>query len=101
VPRGSNVVSARWAFTWKGDKRGCVIQLKVRLIARGFSEVHSVDFMETYSPTTEALRVKTVVAVTVERDWKVRQPDVKQASIRIDLDSDVYIKLSEGTRVVQ
>ena len=68
VPRGSNVVSARWVFTWKVDKAGCVIKPKSRLVARGFSQVHTVDSMETYPPTPEALCVKTVVAVAVELD---------------------------------
>ena len=63
VPRGSNVVSARWVFTWNVDKAGCVIKPKARLVARGFSQVHTVDFMETYSPTPEALCVKTVVTI--------------------------------------
>ena len=81
-PRGSNVVSARWVFTWKVDKAGCVIKPKVRLVARGFSQVHTIDFMETYSPTPEALCVKTVVAVAVERDWELRQLDVKQVFFR-------------------
>ena len=69
VPRGSNVVSARWVFTWKIDKAGCAIKPKARLVARGFSQVHIVHFMETYSPTPEALCVKTGVTIAVERDW--------------------------------
>ena len=98
VSRGSNVVSARRVFfTWKVDKAGCVMKLKARLVARGFSQVHTVDFMETYSPTPEALCVKTVVAVVaVERDWELRQLDVKQALIQADLDYDVYTKLPDG-----
>ena len=36
VPRGSNVVSARWVFTWKVDKAGCVIKPKASLAGRGF-----------------------------------------------------------------
>ena len=51
VPRGSNVASTHWVFTWKVDKGGCVIKPKARPVARGFSQVHTVDFMETYSPT--------------------------------------------------
>ena len=47
VHRGSNIISACWIFTWKVDKAGCVIKLKARLAARGFSRVHTVDFMET------------------------------------------------------
>ena len=36
-----------------------------------------IDSMETYSPTPEALYVKNVVAVVVERDWELHQLDVK------------------------
>ena len=94
VPRGSNVVSACWVFTWKVDKAGCVIKPKARLVARGFSQVHTVDFMETYSPTPKALSVKTAVAVAVERDWELRQLDV--AFIQADLDYGVSMKLPDG-----
>ena len=96
VPRGSNVVSARWVFTWKVDKADCVIKPKARLVARGFSQVHTVEFMETYSPTLETLCVKTGVAAAVERDWELRQVDVKQAFVQADLDYDVYMKLPDG-----
>ena len=51
--------------------------------------------METYSPNPEALCVKTVVAVAVERDWELRQLDVKQYFIQADLDYDVYMKLPD------
>ena len=54
--------------------------------------MHTVDFMETYSPTPKALCVKTVVAVTVEREWELRQLDVKQAFIQADMDYDVFRK---------
>ena len=98
-----NVLSIHWVFTWKVDKDGCVIKSKARLVARGFSQVHTVDFMETYSPTPEALYVKTVVAVAIERDWELRRVDVKQAFSQADLDYNVYMKLpmAVGTRGVR
>ena len=37
-----------------------------------------------------------MVAVAVERDWELRQLDVKQAFIQADLDHDVYMKLPDG-----
>ena len=80
----------------KSTKQVCVIKVKARLVARGFNQVHTVDFMETYSPIPEALCVKTVVTVAVERDWELRQLDVKQAFIEADLDYDVYMKLPDG-----
>ena len=52
--------------------------------------------METYSPTPEALCVKTMVDVAVERDWELRQLDVKQAFIQANLDYDVYMTLPDS-----
>ena len=47
VPNGVNVVSARWLFAWKVDEDGNIVKPKARLVARGFSQVHTVDFLET------------------------------------------------------
>ena len=58
VPDSVNVVSARWVFAWKVDKDGNVVKPnKVRLVARAFSQVHTVDFLETYVPTPAASSV--------------------------------------------
>ena len=69
VPDGVNVVSARWVFIWKVDKDGNIVKPKARLVARGFSQVHTVDFLETYAPTPTASSVKLLVAIAVKTDW--------------------------------
>ena len=96
VPDGVNVASARWVFAWKVDKDGNVVKPKARLVARGFSQVHTVDFLETYAPTPAASSVKLLVAVAVENDWELRQLDVKQAFIKANLGFYVFIKLPDG-----
>ena len=58
VPDGANVVSARWVFAWQVDKDGKIVKPKARLAARGFSQVHIVDFLETYALTPAASSVK-------------------------------------------
>ena len=83
VPDGVNVVSARWVFAWKVDRDDNIVKLKARLVARGFSQVHTVDFLETYAPTPAASSVKLLVAISVKNDWVLRQLDVKQASFRL------------------
>ena len=67
------------------DKDGNVVKPKARLVARGFSQVHTVDFLEAYAPTPAASSVKLLVAVAVENDWELRQLDVKQAFIKANL----------------
>ena len=44
VPDGVNVVSARWVFAWKVDKDGNIVKPKASLVARGFSQVHTVQY---------------------------------------------------------
>ena len=61
---------------------------KARLVARGFSQVHTVDFLETYAPTPAASSVKN--------DWELRQLGVKQAFIQADLDFNVFLKNPDG-----
>ena len=69
VPGGVNVVSARWMFAWKIDKDGNIVKPKARQIARCFSQVHTVVFLETYAPTPAASSVKLLVAISVKNDW--------------------------------
>ena len=96
VPDGVNVVSDRWVFAWKVDKDGNIVKPKARLVARGFSQVHIVDFLETYAPTLAASSVKLLVAIAVKNDWELRQLDVKQAFIQADLDFNVFMKFPDS-----
>ena len=60
VSDGVSVVSARWVFAWKVDTDGNIVKPKARLVARDFSQVHTVDFLKTYAPTPAASSVKTI-----------------------------------------
>ena len=96
VPDGVNVISALWVFAWKIDKDGNIVQPKARLVGRGFSQVHTVDFFETYVPTPAASSAKLLVANAVKNDRELRRLDVKQAFIQADLDFNVFMKLPDG-----
>ena len=58
VPDGVKGVNARWVFAWEVDKDGNIVKPKARLVARGFSQVRTVDFLEIYAPTPAASSVK-------------------------------------------
>ena len=64
LSKNANVVSGLWIRNWKTDDRGNVIKPKSRMVARGFDQIHNVDFSETFVPTPSASTVKiAVVAV--------------------------------------
>ena len=70
VPDGVNVVSARWVLARNVDKDGNIVKPKARLVARSFSQIHTVDFLETHASTPAASRVKLLVAIAVKNDWE-------------------------------
>ena len=49
-----NVVKNRWVFKPKTDAYGNVIRFKARLPGKGYSQVHWVDFDDTYAPVADS-----------------------------------------------
>ena len=58
--------------------------------------MHTIDFIKVYLPTPEAFCVKTVMAVAIERDGKLRQLAVKETFIQANVDYNMYMKLPDG-----
>ena len=50
-PAGANLVSTKWVFTIKTKADGTIERFKARLVARGFSQIHSQDYSDTFAPT--------------------------------------------------
>jgi hypothetical protein len=52
-PRGQNVVACKWVFRIKKDAAGQIKCYKVRLVAKGFTQVFGVNYYETFAPVTK------------------------------------------------
>ena len=50
APKGRKVVGSRWVRTYKGDGHVSCSKTKSRGVAKGFTQVHYVDYRETTSP---------------------------------------------------
>ncbi|GKF32449.1 ribonuclease H-like domain-containing protein, partial [Tanacetum coccineum] len=46
---------------------------------------HGVDFDETFSPVVKPATIRTVLSLTVSRQWPIHQLDVKNAFLNGDL----------------
>ncbi|CAM9820731.1 unnamed protein product, partial [Ascophyllum nodosum] len=96
LPNNVNIVTGKWVRNWKTDERGNVNKPKSRMAARGFNQIHDVDFSETFAPTPSAARAKIAVAIANEKDWLLRHLDMKQAFIEARLDEAEYLRLPAG-----
>ncbi|XP_042969120.1 uncharacterized mitochondrial protein AtMg00820-like [Carya illinoinensis] len=75
----TNVVGCRWIFKIKRRNDGTVKRYKARLMAKGYHQLHGIDFHETYSPVIKPATVRLVLSLAVSSGSCLRQIDIQNA----------------------
>lgn len=65
-------------------------------MAKGFHQVHRIDYNETFSPVVKASTVKVVLSLAVLNQWSLRQIDINNAFLIDYLTEEVYMQQPEG-----
>ena len=65
-------------------------------MAKGFAQVHGVDFHETFAPVAKFTTIRCILAIGAAMDLEIHQMDVKTAFLNGDLDEDIYMVQPEG-----
>jgi hypothetical protein len=99
VPRSEaadkKVVKCRWVYRTKKDGLK-----KSRLVAKGFSQTHGVDYTETFAPVAKFTSVRALLALAANEDMEIHQMDVIAAFLAGDLKEEVYMEQPEGYEVI-
>lgn len=66
------------------------------MVAQGYSQTPGLDYDDTFSPVVRFESISTVLALAVERNWKVHQMDVTTAFLNGKLHDTVNMKQPEG-----
>eukprot|EP00171_Calliarthron_tuberculosum_P021771 IDg21771t1 len=88
---GMHVLPCRYVFKVKKD-----VGPKVRIVAKGFRQVHGVDYNDTYAPVVSLTAVRSFLATVSGMDLECDQMDVVTAFLNGDLDEDIYMEVPEG-----
>ncbi|PKI64636.1 hypothetical protein CRG98_014974 [Punica granatum] len=95
LPEGVNPIGCKWVFKKKIDMDGSVITFKGRLVAKGFRQVHGVDYDEIFSPVAMLKSIRILLAIAAYYDYEIWQIDVKTVFLNGRLLEDVYMTQPE------
>ena len=60
-------------------------RFKARFVAKGYSQVYGLDYVDTFSPVVKHYSLRTVLAIAAAKDLEMIQLDIKTAFLNGDL----------------
>jgi hypothetical protein len=100
LPAGRKAIGSKWVFKIKRIADGSIERYKARLVAQGFSQRPSVNFTETFAPTTKWASLRSIFALAAFEDLELESVDISNAYLNGELkDVEVYMKQPEGFEV--
>ena len=63
IPLGSNLITCKWILVTKWNADGSLNMYKARLVARGFTQVHGLDYFDTFAPTVCLTVIRSMLAI--------------------------------------
>lgn len=95
VPAGRKAVGSKWVFHIKRNSDGHMVRFKVRLVAKGFTQIPGQDFNHTFAPVAHWDAIRTVLAIAASQDLYLRHIDIKTAFLNGPLNEEIYMKQPE------
>jgi hypothetical protein len=93
VPRPKqNVLRTKWVFCNKQDEHGVVTRNKAQLVAKGYAQVASLDFGDTFAPVARLESNRILLAYAAHHSFKLFQMDVQNAFLNEPIKEEVYVE---------
>ena len=73
------IIDSKWVFKIKRNSDGTIARYKARLVARGFTQEHGIDYTETFAPTVKFSTIRVILTLAAYHDYEVEQLDVVTA----------------------
>jgi hypothetical protein len=94
-PPGKNIVGSKWVFKLKRQADGSVDKYKAQLVARGFTQIYSVDYFDTFSLVARLASFRVLMALAACLGWELEAFDFNAAYLNGELDEGKEIYMQE------
>ena len=68
-PDEKRTIQCKWIFKRNMDMDGNMTTYKVRLVAKGFTQIHGIDYDETFSPVAMFKSIRIMLAIATFYDY--------------------------------
>ena len=99
LPEEKHAVGLKWIFKPKYHADRTLHRRKARIVAKGYTQRHGIDFDEVFYPVARIETVRLFLAIGAQMKWAIIQLDVKSAFLNGDLHEEVYVVWLEGFEV--
>jgi hypothetical protein len=96
LPPDRSAIEGKWVFAFKPGYQQIAPRYKARFVAKGYSQVYGLDYIDTFSPVVKHYSLRTVLAIAAAKDLEMIQLDIKTAFLNGDLQEEIYMKQPEG-----
>ena len=95
-PPGRNIIQCKWVYKIKYTSDGAIDKYKAHLVAKGYSQVHGIDYTETFSPVIKHDSIRVIFAIAAVLRMHMKQFDIGTAYLNSDLTTRIYMQQPEG-----
>eukprot|EP00253_Pinus_taeda_P033310 PITA_33310 len=99
LPVGRKPIGRKWVFKKKTNAEGKVEKFKAQFVAKGYSQVLGIVFVDIFSPIAKVTSIRLLLSVAAAFYFEVEQMDVKTTFLHGDLEEEIYMKQPEGFAV--
>jgi hypothetical protein len=76
-PPRANIIPSHFVLATKCGADGEKLKLRAHLVANRQQQQYGLDYIETFTPTTNMTTIHTVLTIAAHRDWEIHQVDIK------------------------
>ena len=97
-PRDCKVINSKWVFKIKRGPNGEIEKYKAQLVAKGFTQIHGIDYTDTFAPVTKFTTIRALLTLATKYNLEIHQMDMKSAFLNGELDEEIFLEPPPGFR---